>query len=183
MRSVTQLLSQPPAEQPDKWEVIYALLYDDLRRLARSQIRKQQDRRVSPTSLISETWLRLAGAEAVAGNRTHLMALIARAMRYVLLDEARKTLTDKRGNGIQLVEFNEELDPGQDLQLEQLLAVDQALTSLAEIDERLARVVELRYFGGFSEQEVADMLVVTKRTIQRDWRKAQAYLLKKLHES
>lgn len=172
-----RLLAAADAGQPDAWHRIYALLYDDLHRIAHSQIRRQAGPRLSPTSLISETWLKLSGARLNVVSRRHLTSLIARAMRFVLLDETRRALTDAHSEAGQTPLHDQLSDTGAQARLEQLLSLDQALNALADIDRRLARVVELRYFGGLSEREVADVLGVTERTVSRDWRRARAYLL------
>lgn len=179
--TVTQLLAAADTGDAGAWHRIYALLYDDLHRIARSQIRQQAGLGLSPTSLISETWLKLAGAEFDVRSRRHLTSLIARAMRFVLLDEARRVLADKRHAAAGVTSLDDELaDPGAEDRLEQLLALGRALDDLAGIDERLARVVELRYFGGLTEEEVAGTLDLNVRTIRRDWRRARAYLLDRL---
>jgi len=182
--SITRLLASAEDGQADAWHRIYDLLYDDLHRIARSQLRRQAGSGLSPTSLVSETWLKLAGAELDVSGRRHLTALIARAMRFVLLDEARRVLAEKRQAGAGTTVLDEDIAEPQ-LQadrLEQLLALDQALDGLAGLDERLARVVELRYFGGLTEEEVAGTLDLNVRTIRRDWRRARAYLLDRLGE-
>lgn len=179
--SVTQLLTDAQGGRPDAWDRICALLYQDLHQIARSQIRQQRrSHSRSPTSLISETWLRLASADFSVENRSHLVALIARAMRFVLLDEARRALAEKRGDGMDMLSLDDTNEPGHNAQLEQLLILDQALNDLASVDERLAQVVELRYFGGLSELEIADVLKITERTVRRDWRKARAFLFSHL---
>ena len=179
--SVTQLLRNVENGQPGAWNQIYALLYRDLHQIARSQIRQQRRSHVrSPTSLISETWLKLASADFSVENRAHLVALVARAMRFVLLDEVRRALAEKRGEGMDLLPLDENTEPGQGSRLEQLLILDQALNDLAKLDERLAQVVEMRYFGGLSELEIAGVLKVTERTVRRDWRKARAFLFSHL---
>ncbi|WP_242107576.1 ECF-type sigma factor [Luteimonas aquatica] len=180
--SVTQLLVAAHDGREDAWHRIYALLYEDLHRIARSQIRQQIGPHLSPTSLISETWLRLSGSKLAVENRPHLTALIARAMRFVLLDEARRMLADKRGGGAEKANLDDVAEPSAEPRLEQLLVLGQALDGLADIDERLSQVVELRYFGGLSEQEIADVFGLTVRTVRRDWRRARAYLLKQLGE-
>lgn len=175
--TVTRLIGEAGEGCPDAWDRIYTLLYDDLRMVARSQIRQQRRGGVgSPTSLISETWLRLAGSPLAVKDRSHLITLMARAMRFVLLDETRRTLTEKRGDGLDLVPLQDVPEPGQASSLEQLLTLDQALNALARVDGRLADVVELRYFGGLTETEVAEVLGITERTVRRDWRKARAFL-------
>lgn len=180
--SFAQLLAAADAGQPEAWDRIYALLYADLHRIARSQIRRQASLRLSPTSLISETWLKLSGAHLKVDGRRHLTSLIARAMRFVLIDQARRALTDAHREGEPLPLQEMASEGGTQAQLEQLLSLDQALTVLAGIDRRLARVVELRYFGGLSEREAAEVLEVTERTVSRDWRKARAWLLARLGE-
>ena len=137
--SVTQLLGEVEKGQPGAWNRIYALLYRDLHQIARSQIRQQRRGHVrSPTSLISETWLKLASADFSVENRAHLVALVARAMRFVLLDEVRRALAEKRGEGMDLLPLDETTEPGQSPRLEQLLILDQALNDLANLDARLA---------------------------------------------
>ena len=163
--SVTQLLCDVEKGQAGAWNQIYALLYRDLHQIARSQIRQQRRSHVrSPTSLISETWLKLASADFSVENRAHLVALVARAMRFVLLDEVRRALAEKRGEGMDLLPLDENTEPAQTSRLEQLLILDQALNDLAKLDARLAQVVEMRYFGGLSELEIAGVLKVTERT-------------------
>ena len=181
--SVTRLLGDAGSGKSGAWNRIYTLLYRDLHQIARAQIRQQRRAHVrSPTSLISETWLKLAGADFSVENRAHLVALVARAMRFVLLDEVRRALAEKRGEGMDLLPLDETTEPVQTSRLEQLLILDQALTDLGKLDERLAQVVEMRYFGGLSELEIADVLKVTERTVRRDWRKARAFLFSHLGE-
>ncbi|KRG71972.1 hypothetical protein ABB29_00440 [Pseudoxanthomonas dokdonensis] len=178
--TVTRLLVDADAGDKDVWGKIYGLLYQDLHRIARSHVRQQRKSAISPTSLVSETWLRLARTEVAAESRAHLVSLIARAMRYVLIDETRRLLRSKRGGDLQFVSLEEHHDPVNDPQLEQLLALDKALDALAGVDERLAKMVELRYFGGLDVKEIADVLKVTERTVRRDWRKARAFLYSQL---
>ncbi|WP_149195402.1 ECF-type sigma factor [Luteimonas suaedae] len=175
--SVTQLLVEAEQTGGDAWNRIYGLIYQDLHRIARSQIRQQMNPGLSPTSLISETWLKLVRSQISASSRPHLVSLIARAMRFVLVDEVRRALASKRG-GRQVAERLSSIrEPAaEDDRLEEVLALDKALESLAEISPRLTRVVELRYYGGLEETEIAELLGVTSRTVRRDWRKARAFL-------
>ena len=178
---VTQLLAAADTGDASAWHRIYDLLYVDLHRIARSQIRHRAGLQLSPTSLISETWLKLSGAKLNIEGRRHLTALIARAMRFVLLDETRRVLADKRrcAEGVSQTQ-DEPVDPDSENRLEQLLVLGQALEELATIDARLAQVVEMRYFGGLTEEEVAANLELNVRTIRRDWRRARAFLLSRL---
>lgn len=180
MESVTSLLLDAVEGDESAWNRIYSLVYHDLHRLARSQIRLHAQPGLSPSSLISEAWLKLARTQAAASCRPHLMSLIARAMRFVLLDEARRSFTGKRGGNARHDGLSAIEQAHTDSRIEELLALDQALDRLAGIDARLARVVELRYFGGLEETEIASVLGVTERTIRRDWRKARAYLQSQL---
>ena len=181
--SVTRLLGDAGSGKPGAWNRIYALLYRDLHQIARAQIRQQRRAHVrSPTSLISETWLKLAGADFSVENRAHLVALVARAMRFVLLDEVRRALAEKRGEGMDLLPLDETTEPVQTSRLEQLLILDQALTDLGKLDARLAQVVEMRYFAGLSEQEIADLMQRSERSVRRDWQKARLFLLASMRE-
>ncbi|SDR02747.1 RNA polymerase, sigma subunit, ECF family [Pseudoxanthomonas sp. CF385] len=183
-QSVTQLLGAVESGQAGAWNRIYSLLYRDLHQIARSQIRQQRRGHMrSPTSLISETWLKLASADFSVENRAHLVALIARAMRFVLLDEVRRALAEKRGEGMDLLHLDETTEPVQGSRLEELLILDEALNDLVKLDPRLAQVVEMRYFGGLSEQEIARVLKVNERTVRRDWRKARAFLFSHLGDA
>lgn len=177
--SVTQLLHDSRNGHPDAWNRIYSLVYADLHRVARAHLRRQLRPEFSPTSLISETWLRLASAAADASCQSHLTSLFARAMRFVLVDEARRRLTEKRGEGGEWLSLESAADAGEE-SFESLLSLSQALESLEQVDERLVQVVELRYFGGLNDLEIAQVLDVNERTVRRDWRKARAYLIRQL---
>lgn len=180
--SVTELLADAQAGQGGAWDRIYAVLYADLHRIAHAQIRQHTLGRMSATSLVSEGWLRLAGAQFSVENRKHFMALVARAMRFVLMDEARRELSEKRGDGQRALSLEEGFDAGQDSALAEMVALDAALTRLSSLDVRLAQLVEMRYFGGMDEVEIAAALGVTDRTLRRDWRRARAFLLTQLGE-
>ncbi len=180
--SVTELLADAQAGQGGAWDRIYAVLYADLHRIAHAQIRQHTLGRMSATSLVSEGWLRLAGAQFSVENRKHFMALVARAMRFVLMDEARRELSEKRGDGQRALSLEEGFDAGQDSALAEMVALDAALTRLSSLDVRLAQLVEMRYFGGMDETEIAAALGVTDRTLRRDWRRARAFLLTQLGE-
>ncbi len=178
--SITRLLVDAQAGEDGAWNRIYGLLYGDLHRIARAQVRQRASGRISATSLVSESWLRLSGAHFSVENRRHFTALVARAMRFVLMDEVRRDLAEKRGDGQRALSLNEGIDTGEDSALEEMIALDAALTRLSRLDARLAQLVELRYFGGLDESEIADVLGVTDRTLRRDWRKARAFLFTQL---
>ena len=178
--SVTRLIADARSGQGAAWDRVYSLLYDDLHRIARSQIRQRTFGQISATSLVSEGWLRLVGAQVDVESRKHYVALVARAMRYVLMDEVRKGMAVKRGQGQSDVPLDEGIDAGGDFVLEEMIALDAALTRLSAIDPRLGQLVEMRYFGGLDEMEIAEALGITDRTVRRDWRKARAFLLTQL---
>jgi RNA polymerase sigma factor (TIGR02999 family) len=178
--SVTQLLMDAQAGRHDAWESIYAALYGELHRIARSQIRQRTLGRVSATSLVSESWLRLSKVKFDVENRRHFIAMVARAMRFVLVDETRKELAEKRGGGVRAASLDDTIDVVREDDLAEVIAMDRALTRLEEVDARLAGLVEMRYFGGLDEAEIAVALGVTERTLRRDWRKARAFLLSHL---
>lgn len=175
--SITQLLGEVQEGVEGAWDRVYALLYAELRQVAVALIRRQyRGQAMSPTSLVSETWIRLSGAELGARDKSHLVTLIVRAMRFVLVDQARRIRAGKRGEGVQVMSLEDSVDVGEDNRFEQFLVLDKALTGLAEVDPRMARVVEMRYFGGMTLPEIAEALGITERTAGRDWRKARAFL-------
>ncbi len=178
--SVTGLLIAAQAGEGEAWNRIYGLLYADLHRIARAQLRRRQHGGLSATSLVSESWLRLCGAEFTVEDRRHFTALIARAMRFVLMDEVRRETAEKRGDGERALALDERIDAAQDDILSEMLAIDAALTRLTRVDRRLAQLVEMRYFAGLEEDEIAFALGVTERTLRRDWRKARAFLVTQL---
>jgi RNA polymerase sigma factor (TIGR02999 family) len=157
------------------------LVYDELRRLAHVTLRRERDgHTLQTTALIHEAYLRLIDASQVRlESRTHFFGVASRLMRQILVDFARSRGYKKRGGGAQQVALDEALLIGQQRD-EDLVALDEALDALAEIDERKARVVELRFFGGLTEAEMAETLKVSPETVRRDWRLARSWLLLKL---
>lgn len=176
---VTHLLARARAGDNAALSAAYTAIYDELKRAARQQLRRMRDD-FQTTALVHEAWLKLAGgAQLAAVDRNHLLALSARAMRQVLVDDARARKADKRGGGQEALTLTARLDAGERAALE-VLELDDLLQRLHALDERAAQVVELRYFGGYEETEIAQLLGVTDRTVRRDWRKARAYLLNAL---
>lgn len=163
----------PPGDADELFPQLYAELREIADRLLRGEVTGHT---LQPTALVHEAWFKLAGPRAPQPvDRTHFLALAARAMRQVLVDHARRRRALKRGGpAVDLSIADDRL--GFSIPLDDLLSVDDALTRLAENSPRLARVVELRFFAGLSEEETARALEVTTRTIQRDWAKARAWL-------
>jgi RNA polymerase sigma factor (TIGR02999 family) len=152
------------------------LVYEELRRRARHfVIRERPGHSLRPTALIHEAYLRLVGSKPVDWrDRRHFYALSSRLMRQILVDHARARRSRRRGGGAPAASFDEELtgrEPAPDL-----VRLDEALRALAETDERKSRVVELRFFGGFTAEETAEFLNVSPQTVLRDWRLARAWL-------
>lgn len=161
---------------------LFSLVYEDLRRIARHHLRGQITGTLGTTAMVNEAYLRLAGADAARWNdRVHFFSIASTAMRQILVDHARRKLAAKRGGGATVVELDNDR-VGDEPRLLEVLALDQALDRLRALSERLARVVELRFFGGLSVEETAEALGVTDRTVKRDWRKARSILHRWLRE-
>ena len=159
---------------------MYALVYEELKRLARHQLRGNAKATLSTTELVHEAFLKLGhGPKSGWSGRGHFFGAASRAMRQVLVDLARRRQAVKRGGGLRRISLND--DAGiLDVQLDEILALDAALEQLNEVNERLRQVVELRFFGGLGEEEVAKILGVTTRTVERNWLKARLILLREL---
>jgi RNA polymerase sigma factor (TIGR02999 family) len=177
---VTALLERARAGDQQALGAAYAAVYDELKRAARSQLRRMRDQ-FQTTALVHEAYLKLGGGRMTATNRNHLLALSARAMRQVLVDDARARKAEKRGGGLEALTLTGGIDAGERAAFE-VLALDELLRSLHAADVRAAQIVELRYFGGYSETEIARMLGISDRTLRRDWRKARAFLLAEMDE-
>ena len=174
---VTVLLARVRAGDSTALGSAYAAVYDELKRAARAQLRRSHDR-FQTTALVHEAYLKLAGGgRLTATDRNHLLALSARAMRQVLVDDARARKADKRGSGLEALTLTAGGVESGERAVFEVLALDELLQSLHKADERAAQIVELRYFGGYSEAEIAQMLDISDRTLRRDWRKARAFLL------
>ena len=173
---VTVLLARARAGDAQALGAAYAAVYEELKRAARAQLRRMRDN-FQTTALVHEAYLKLAGgAQLAALDRNHLLALSARAMRQVLVDDARARKADKRGGGQDALTLTASLGGVEKVAVD-VLALDELLASLHTLDERAAQIVELRYFGGYEETEIAQMLGLSDRTVRRDWRKARAFLL------
>ena len=162
-------------------EALMPLVYDELRKVAARHLRGQREgHTLQTTALVNEAYLRLIDASQVQWqNRAHFFAVAAHFMRRILVDFARSRNYQKRGGGAQPVELDEAMilapERGADL-----LALDEALTRLQALNERQAQVVELRYFGGLSEEETAEALNISVRTVRRDWNFARVWLHREL---
>jgi RNA polymerase sigma factor (TIGR02999 family) len=178
---IVRLLRAHEEGDPSAFGRLVPLVYDQLRRLARSQRRQgPQARSLDTTALVHEAYLKLAGSPGLRiKDRGHLMAVTACAMRQVLIGRARARLRLKRGSGSDPLPFDEERLPVF-VEAEQLLDLDRALDALRRNDERLAQVFECRYFAGLGEEETAEVLGVSLRTVQRGWLRARTWLRSEL---
>ncbi len=180
---VTRLLRIAGEGDPRALEEVFPLVYAELQRIARGQLgRERAGHTLQPTALVNEAYLKLVQRppEGTA-DRGHFLGIAARAMRQVLVDHARASTAAKRGGGAAPVTLNEEL-AGLSTDPEELLALDEALDRLDALEPRLRRVVELRWFAGLQDEEIAGVLGVTRRTVQRDWAKARAWLHRELSD-
>jgi RNA polymerase sigma-70 factor, ECF subfamily len=176
-QQITEMLNGLRAGDEAARAQIIALVYPELRKIASQYMRKERrEHTLQPTALVHEAYLRLAGQrEQPWKSRTHFFAVASQVMRQVLVDHARKHHTAKRGGGAIRVDFDSTLalDDGN---ATAILDVDKALDRLAQWDARQAEVVVLRFFGGLTEEEIAQTLNVSERTVKRDWRMARAWL-------
>ncbi len=175
---VTLLLKAYGAGDRDAFNRLVPLVYDELRRIARRQLRRSGTARSLDTvGLVNEVYLKLAAAERLhVADRTHLLAVAAAAMRQVLIGRVRARLRAKRGAGAGTVELDESVHAPAAPGAEWLLDVDRALDALWQRAPELARIFECRFFAGFSDEETAEALQLSLRTTQRGWMRARAWL-------
>lgn len=175
---LTVLLASARAGDKDAAGAAYGVLYDELRRLARAKLRPHQGMTLlDTTSLVHESFLRLVGTEAIqVEDRHHFFAYASRVMRSVIVDFARARAAERRGGDAEHVALDTMLSEQVAAPENDVLRVHDALDVLERADERLARIVEMRYFGGLSETEIAEVLGVSDRTVRRDWEKARLLL-------
>lgn len=176
---VTRLLAAAREGDRDALDRIVPLIYDDLRRLAGRELRRELGARtLHPTALVHELWLKLAaGGPVDAESRTHFLAIAARAMRQVLVDQARRRRTAKRGGEWHPTTLGDG-DAAVDVDSEEMLALNDALERL---DDRQRQVVEMRFFAGLEEREIAEALGISERTVRREWTRARAQLYRTLY--
>jgi RNA polymerase sigma factor (TIGR02999 family) len=183
---ITGLLRRVAAGDQGASDALFQKLYPMLRELARAQMSASSGETLQPTALVHEAWMRLAGKPGGDWrDREHFMAAAATAMRCALVDSARRREAEKRGGGKQRVPMNEALDGAlfifEDRAID-LVALDEALARLAELDPRQARVVELCFFGGLSMEEAARALGCSRATAERCWYVARSWLRRQLAE-
>lgn len=178
---ITDWLARISAGDRRAVDQLLPVVYEELRRLAESQLRLERaDHTLQATALVHEAYIRLIGQQNVAWqNRAHFMAVAAQAIRRILVDHARARGSEKRGGGRARISLDSQLAYDES-QATDLLALDESLERLAERHPDKARVVELRFFGGLTNDDIANVLGVTTRTIERHWQFARAWLFREI---
>jgi RNA polymerase sigma-70 factor, ECF subfamily len=175
---VTRLLHAAVGGDQEALDRLVPLVYEDLHRLAHRQLgREGGGHTLQTTGLVHEAYMKLAGGKVNAASRSHFLAIAARAMRQVLVDYARRRKAEKRGSGLAAVTLNDG-EQGMEVSTDDLLALDEVLDQL---EPRQRQVVELRFFGGMEEKDIAEALGISERTVRRDWVKARAWLYRELY--
>ena len=180
---VTQLLTAMTRGDSGAAEKLLPLVYTELHRLAASYMRRERpDHTLQATALINEAYLRLARGDEEWNNREHFIGMAANVMRHVLVDYARAHKAQQRDGGMKRVELREDLAISAE-KLEEVIALNEALKSLESLHPRQGKVVELRYFGGLSLEQIASILGVSERSVKRDWSLARIWLFRELEQS
>jgi len=177
---VTRLLKAMAHGDPQAADSLLPLVYAELHRLAKAYMRRERpEHTLQPTALINEAYLRLAQEPIDWNNRQHFIAIAANVMRRVLVDHARAHNAEHRGGGMQRVEMQDEFAISPE-KLQEVALLDEALKNLEKQNPRQAKVVELRYFGGLSVEEIAALLRMSPRSVKRDWSLARVWLFREL---
>jgi RNA polymerase sigma factor (TIGR02999 family) len=182
-QEVTQLLADWGRGDRSALDKLLPLVHAELRRIARRQMSQERPgHTLQATALVNEAYLKLSGQQGFEWqNRAHFFAVAAQVMRHILIDHARAHARDKRGGGAIQVSLNEAaVLTGE--QAEHFIALDEALRTLEHVDPQKSKIVELRYFGGLSIEETADVLNISPRTVRREWQRAKAWLYRMISE-
>jgi RNA polymerase sigma-70 factor, ECF subfamily len=181
LHEITQLLAEWSDGNQTALDKLYPLVYDELHRMARRYMkREQKGHTLQTTALINEAYVRLVDQTHVHwANRAHFFAISAQIMRRILIDHARRHAYAKRGGGAERISLDETAMVAKE-RAPDLLVLDEALNRLAEIDPRRGQVVELRYFGGLNNEQIAGVLKISENTVTRDWNMARAWLYQEL---
>jgi RNA polymerase sigma factor (TIGR02999 family) len=182
MSEITMLIQAARADNPGAMDQLFAALYDDLRQLARAKLRRAAPMTsLDTTALVHESYLRfLKAGELKVEDRPHFLAYAARVMRSIVVDIVRSRMTDRRGGDAVQITLNTHISESVSDCDDEVIRVNDALEELGKIDQRLVQVVEMRYFAGMREDEIADSLGVSTRTVERDWEKARLFLYRAL---
>jgi len=176
-QGVTELIIELSNGKRDAVDRLLPLIYDELKRVAASYLRRERaDHTLQPTALVNEAYMKMIDITQVSWqNKAHFIGVAANQMRRILVDHARTHNAQKRGGEFQILTLNEEIDKA-DEQSTDLIALDDALTELAKMDAVKAKIVELRYFGGLTTDETAEVLGVSPITVKRHWKMTKAWL-------
>ncbi len=182
--TVTALLAEWSRGDAEALHRLTPLVYEELRRLASHYLRQEgQGQTLQTTALVHEAYLRMVNQDAVDWQgRSHFLGIAARLIRQILVDHARKRQAGKRDSGGPLISFDESIDLPDGGQMD-LVRLDDASTSLARIDEQQSRIIELRFFGGLSIEEAAQLIGISPRTVKRQWAIARAWLFRELNRA
>ncbi|MEL7833905.1 ECF-type sigma factor [Fodinibius sp. Rm-B-1B1-1] len=180
-KNITQLLIDLRTAGDDAYNELFPLIYEELKRLAYSKLQRENDEiTLSETELVHEVYLKMIDQTKIkARDKNHFMAISARCMRQILIDHARKKKAEKRGGDKKDVTYIDELLK-QRHKTEELINLDNELNKLAELDQRMADIVILRFFGQMTVSATAEALGISERTVKRDWAKARGWLYKEL---
>jgi len=182
-QEVTQLLADWGKGDRSALDKLFPLVQSELRRIAQRQMSQERPgHTLQATALVNEAYLKLAGQQGFDWhNRAHFFAVCAQVMRHILIDHARAHARDKRGGGAIPVSLNEALLVAED-QAAHFIALDDALRVLESLDPQKGKIIELRYFGGLSMEEAAEVLNISPRTVRREWQRAKAWLYRMMTE-
>lgn len=176
-KDITALLARWRAGSPEAQDALLPLVFEDLRRIARRQFRGEREgHTLQPTAVVNEAWLKLLDQQVDWKDRSHFFAIAAQAMRRILVDHARRRRAQKRDAPEYLVE------PSTDAPNVDVLALDAALEELARLDATQVRLIELKYFAGLTNEEVAEAMGSSVATVKRSWQAARAFLYRSLRE-
>jgi RNA polymerase sigma factor (TIGR02999 family) len=178
MGDITRLIQRVRGGDRSALDDLFAAVYPDLRRIAHARLRRGfPDPELGTTALVNECYLKLRDADRLeAGDRAHFLAYTSTAMRSIIVDIARGRASARRGGKFQHVTLEDDLESGDSIAEDQIVRVHEALEEIAKFDERLVKLVEMRYFGGLNDLEIAEGLGITDRTVRRDWQKARMLL-------
>jgi len=183
-KPITQILNELKAGRSESLEELLPLVYDELRRLANSYLRKERvNHTLQPTALVHEAYLRLLGQNELEWqNRAHFFGVSARLMREILIEYARGRNRQKRGGEFKTqIALDEAISFSSQKQLD-VVAVDDALLKLEQLDKRQARIVEMKFFGGLTVEEIGEVLAISPATVKREWSSAKLFLYKLLND-
>lgn len=179
-KDVTRLLAEWSKGDRAALEALMPLVYSELRRVAGSYLKHEKSSHtLSPTALVHEAYLRLVTQKVPWQSRAHFFSVAAQMMRRILVDHARSHRYAKRGGGAMTLSLDEALATAKEREID-LVALDDALQTLAKLDERQSRMVELRFFGGLSIEETSEVLGVSAPTVKREWASARAWLFREI---